>query len=221
MVAVLEKVITLQNVTGGFDCGLENYGTMRDTIGHFNYQLRSGVYVIEGECGTGGWALSTVLAGKNKLTQGEIIINNQNVSNNLLKTYSCYVGEDAGLKKFLGLISMSVAEQIEYGITNGLSFENDVEDIKKNFGLSNERFNRKINQVSGERWRASMAIGYAMGKFIYCFPWMNSKFIIHLDDCLKKCMPYLLEINAIIIIPTTKHQAIDNIIEKYEIIKLN
>lgn len=217
----MEKIITLEDVTGGFNCGLENYGNIRDTIGHFNYQFKSGLYIMEGECGTGGWALSTILSGKDEFVQGKIIVDDEVVNCKDLKRYSCYVGEDSGLKKNLGLTPMSVAEQINYGISKGLSFTNNVDQIKVMFGLSNERFTRKMKYLSGERWRASMAIGYATGKFIYCFPWMNSKFITHLEDCLMKCIPPLLKINATIIIPTTKHQIFDTIIKDYKVVKLD
>ena len=50
---------------------------------------------------------------------------------------------------------------------------------------------------------------------------MNSVLITQLDNILKKCLPNLLEIGAIIIIPTTRHEIVENITEKYEIIKLH
>ena len=217
----LNRTLFLNNVSGGSDCGLDNYGIMRDTIGNFTCQLSSGLYVVEGECGTGGWALSTLISGKNNILQGDIVVDGQRADINQLKKFSCYVGEDGELKKIFGLKPMSVSEQINYGIAKGWSFAVKADEIKERFGLSDERYNRPFHRISGERWRASMAIGYAMGKFIYCFPWMNSILITQLENCLKKCLPNLLEIGAIIIIPTTRHEIVENITEKYEIIKLH
>ncbi len=47
--------------------------------------------------------------------------------------------------------------------------------IKKalNYGLS--------RNCNWEKWRASLAIGYASNKMVYCFPWMNT---LEIYDCL-------------------------------------
>ena len=219
MVAILEKIITLCDVTGGFESQLENYGKMRDTIGHFNYKFKSGIYVIEGECTTGGWALSTILTGREKLMNGQILIDNEIVSYKELQKCSCYVGEDSGLKKWFGIMPMSVAEQIEYGIKKGF-ISDSVEEIKNKFKLSDGRFDRQMKYFSGERWRASMAIGYALGKRIYCFPWISGKFIMKLENCFKTCFQPLLESGATIIIPTTNHYVLKNIVDNYEVVKI-
>lgn len=217
---ILEKIVTLSKVTGGFECNLENYGAMRDTISNFDYQFKSGTYVLQGECATGGWALSMLLAGKDKVQSGQIIMEDKKLNINDLQMRTCYVGEDAGLKKCCGLLSMSVEEQILYGIKRRLSYDENVESIKSKFGLSDQRFNRKIKYMSGERWKASMAIGYALGKEIYCFPWMNSKTIRKLERCLRICIPSLQLVDAIIIIPTTYANVLDDIISDYSIVNL-
>lgn len=210
----------MEDVTGGFDCKLWNYGCMRDTIGHFDYEFESGVYLIQGECATGGWALSTILSGRDKNFEGKIFFNNTEISCREMQQHSCYVGDDSGLKKNFGLVSMTIQEQIKYGISKGLSFSDNIEQIKKMFGLSEERFNRCIKHVSGERWRASMAIGYSLGKKIYCFPWINSEFIISHEENLKLCFDTLKSIGAIIIVPTTNDNAIERITKEYKVIKL-
>lgn len=217
--AILEKIITLCDVTGGFESKLENYGKIRDTIGHFSYIFKSGIYVIEGECTIGGWALSTLLSGREKLTSGQILIDNEIVSCKELQKYSCYVGEDSGLKKWFGIMHMSVSEQIKYGIKKGLT-NDSVDEIKNKFKLSDGRFDRRMKYFSGERWRASMAIGYALGKRIYCFPWISGKFIMKFENCFQTCFQPLLESESTIIIPTTNHHALENIVDSYEVVKI-
>lgn len=211
----------MENVSGGFDCNLENYGGMRDTLGHFNYQFKPGVYLIEGECATGGWALSMILTGKYKMFEGKIFLNDVDVTYKQLEQSSCYVGTDAKLKKGFGLGALTVKEQIEYGVSKGLSFSTNVEEIKEKFALSDERFNRGIRYISGERWRASMAIGYALGKKIYCFPWVNSKFLRSHSDNFRLCFTSLIAVNAIIIIPTTYANILNEIVQEYTIVRLN
>lgn len=212
--------IRMENVSGGFECKLKNYGGMRDTLGHFNYQFKSGVYLIEGECAMGGWALSTILTGKDKVFEGKIFFNEVEVTYKQLEQNSCYVGTDANLKKRFGLVPLTVKEQIEYGISKGLSFSANVEDIRKKFALSEERFNRSMKYVSGERWRASMAIGYALGKKIYCFPWVNSNFLHSHSDNFKLCFDSLKTANAIVIIPTTYADILKEIVQEYTVVKL-
>lgn len=219
---VLEVInrIRLVDVSGGFDCGLWSYGCMRDTIGHFEYEFEPGVYLIKGECATGGWALSTILSGRDRNFEGQIFFGNTEATYKKIRHYSCYVGDDSGMKKRFGLVPMTVQEQIEYGISKGLSFSDDMEQIKKMFGLSGEHFNRYIKYISGERWRASMAIGYSLGKKIYCFPWINSEFLISHEENLKLCFESLKSIGAIIIVPTTKDNVIGRITKEYKVIKL-
>jgi len=212
--------LRMENVSGGFECGLDNYGNMRDTLGHFSYQFSSGIYLIEGECATGGWALSTILSGRDKSFEGKIMLNDVELTYDKLRQCSCYVGADTGLKKF-GLVPMTVKEQINCGINMGLSFSDDTEDIRQRFGLSSERFNRDFKHISGERWRASMAIGYAFGKKVYCFPWVNSRFLFSHDSNLKLCLRTLISVGAIIIIPTTYAGALDDIVDECTIVSLN
>lgn len=102
--------LKLEDVSKDFDCGLKNYGCMRDTIDHFYYEFKSGTYVIEGK--------------------------------------------------------------------------------------------------------------YVTGKSIYCFPWINKKHILKLENCLQLWFNSLQEIGAIIIIPTISHHAIEKSTDKYTVIEM-
>lgn len=222
--AILGKIesVCLVDISGGGDCCLENYGCMRDVVLPLNCEFISGnIYGVIGEFGDGGWALSTMLAGINKWEDyGSILANDKKIRNNEMKKYSCYVGADSGIKKMLGLLPMTVKEQIIYGIKKGLSYDNDIEQIREKFSLSNERFNRYMKFVSGERWKASMAIGYAMGKSIYCFPWLNTKRLIQLEEHISICSKVLLDVGSIIIIPTTKQETLLSISSRCKFIFL-
>jgi hypothetical protein len=213
--------LDLTDVSGGFDCELYNYGKMRDTIGHFSYNFKSGVYVLKGECGMGGWALSTLICGKDKISDGKISFENKVLTQKDLQTKSCYVGSDTDLRKFSGLLPMTVKEQIVTGVKNNLGYNNDVQKIKELFQLSDGRFNRTMKYMSGERWKASMAIGYSLGKCIYCFPWLNSAYIKNLDICLSTCLPQLINVGAIVIIPTTYPDVLNDIIDNYTVVDLD
>lgn len=217
MVAVLDKInnIKLKNLTGGGCCSLINYGSMNDVLYPFTYTFIPGnVYGIIGDCGMGGWALSYILAGKMNPNGGFLTINEEKDNSYELANHSFYVGADSGKKNILGK-SFSVSKQIELGIKSGKSFLKDIDTIRKSFSLSEERFTRDFSYVSGERWKASMAIGFSMGKTIYCFPWVNTRWIVQHAEHLKVCLSTLINYGAIIVIPTSSKNIMNTIVKSY------
>ena len=59
------------------------------------------------------------------------------------------------------VLEKTIHDQIQYAVDNGLGYGKSVDEIKKRFELSDRRFESVIQQTSGERWRVSMAVGYA------------------------------------------------------------
>ena len=113
----------------------------------------------------------------------------------------------------------TIKEQIEHGVHCKLT-DTDFSSIQKMFCISSERINRNIYFVSGERWKASAAIGYANGKKVFCYPWMNSKDIEHLKEQLSHTVKVLLDADCIVIMPTTKEENIKKITDNGRIIFL-
>ena len=176
--------LKLTDVSGGFECDLFNYGKMRESLGCFNYKFTPGVYGVRTEFGKGGWALTEILAGKYSDFSGTIQADGQILTATQLKRYTCYVGADLNWDIKLGFRKKTIHNQIKYAINNGLGFGKSIDELKKMFELSEGRFERSFEQTSGERWRISMAVGYAYEKSIYCFPWVNSHFLKNLS-CLE------------------------------------
>jgi hypothetical protein len=87
--------------------------------------------------------------------------------------------------------------------------------------VSNERVGRSIKKVSGERWKASIAIGYAYGKKIYCYPWMNSRDVEHLKEQMKENIEVLTNNKCIVILPTTSEENVKKLSKRYNIVKLD
>ena len=221
MVAILEVINDLEvfNLEALCDCTLFNYGVMRDLCNKFTYNFKSGkVYGIIGEFGTGGWALSYSLAGKQKDYNGVIKVNGNVVDYKILKGISCYVGEGIESKKLFGKKN-TIIEQLDAGLKSKKNNSNNIEYIIQLFELSKERTNRIIEHISNERWKASIAIGYAYGKQIYCFPWLNSGEIMFLKEHIKLCIGILRKNGAIVIIPTCKEKSIMDIVDETIYIK--
>ena len=213
-----EKKIMLEisNLEAGAKCMMYDYGSMNDCCAEFSANFVGGnAYGIIGEFGSGGWALSYTLTGnKSKndcITNGTIKIDGKIVTLNELKKISCYVGEEGIKTKWLGLKKMSVLEQLR---TASIDNEHiDIDKIIEEFQLSHERVNRPVQHLSGERWNASMAIGYALNKKIYCFPWFNSGWMYRLRPRLQACFDVLKKNGAIIILPTANIKSVADIVD--------
>ena len=113
----------------------------------------------------------------------------------------------------------TIEEQIQDGIKNHY-IQYDYHTIREMFKVSKERVKRNIEFVSGERWRASVAIGFAQGKDIFCYPWMNTRDIERCEEEMFSTIRSLIDHNKIIIVPTTKEENINRIFPQGHIVKL-
>lgn len=226
MVGILEKIV-LKNFSVGGKCNLFHHGVVLDCLKKQYLEFEQGnLYGIIGEFGNGGAALSCGITGNTNYYEGQIFIDDKETSIEYLAKNSWYVGNDlysSNSKKFWGsklrITKNTIKEQIEYGIQKN----NHVLDfcaVQNLFNLSNERVNRNIDYVSGERWKASVAIGFANGRSIFCYPWFNSRDIDHLEEQLTCTITSLLDFGCIVIIPTTQKTNIEKIFNKAHIVLL-
>lgn len=217
MVEILEK-IKLSNISFGGKCNLFQYGIVHDCLQIKDFEFFKGnLYGIIGEFGTGGVALSCGITGNTKFYEGKIYFDDKEKEIEDLVNISWYIGNDLYQYRTSGLFcnkpkiyKKTIKEQIEYGVRCKL-VNRDFTTIQKMFEISSERVERNISFVSGERWKASAAIGYANGKKIFCYPWMNSKDIEHLKEQLSHTVEVLLDVGCIVIIPTTNEENIKKI----------
>ncbi|SEG78735.1 hypothetical protein [Paenibacillus sp. UNC499MF] len=191
------------------DPRLVNYGQMRDCCENFSYEFRSGhVYGIIGECGSGGWVLSYYLTGREKEQSGTLFLNNVLAADSsVLAGYGCYVGEGVISRNLFG--GRTVRQQIEEGLKQNNAFT--LNELVEWFELSSSRLDRKLEHISNERWNASIAIGLAHGKTIFCFPWLNTAWIQSLRSRIAASVRILKDQGAIIIIPTAKREALNQL----------
>ncbi len=93
--------------------------------------------------------------------------------------------------------------------------------IQNLFELSEPRVGRTIKYVSGVRWKASIGIGFAYGKKIFCYPWMNSNDIRIWGEQISKSVKVLTDNNCTVVFPTTKEENIMKLATQYNIINLD
>ncbi|SEQ06249.1 hypothetical protein SAMN02910289_01155 [Lachnospiraceae bacterium RM5] len=227
MVGILENII-FSEVSFGGECNLFHHGIVQDCLQKKDFEFSCGnLYGIIGEFGDGGAALSCGITGNTNFYEGKIFFDNIEKKIKDVIEISWYIGNDLyqnSMKRKFNIKpkinKKTIKEQIEHGVQSQLTGD-DCHSISQMFQISSERLNRNISFVSGERWKASAAIGYANGKKIFCYPWMNSKDIERYKEQLVHTVNILLDTKCIIIIPTTKEENVKSISNNAYSIYLN
>lgn len=142
------------------------------------------------------FALSYALTGLAELNNTIVQINRKVISEYELRRTSFYVGGGLDLSK-----KSTVRNEISYALdinNNSYTFK----EIVDYFSLTQSRLDRLIKYTGNEHWRASLAIGYASGKTIFCFPFINKE--LSLELIRLKIDKFILKLQAekkIIILP--------------------
>ncbi len=167
-----------------------------------NYTFHAGnIYGLISDFGCGSWGTVSCLGGRfSKHYTGQIIINNGEISPINLAHHSAFVGEHIidSINSPENLLTPK--ECIEKSLTiSKLPFS--IVEIKDMFGLSDERFVRNLEYVSGEINRISIAINFALGRDVFCFPWLNEHSILNVSIPI---LNILRKYKKTILIPTSQ-----------------
>lgn len=167
---------------------------------HKSYNfMSSNVYVVEVESKEEGQELSNLITGLNKEKNCVIKIDDNTVSSKELRNISCYVGKGI-YKKFFH--KRTVRKEIEYALKHSNSNFTSY-DIVNMFSLTPSRLERKLKYTGNEHWRASLAIGYAGNKQVFCFPFVNKELASELIRLrIDEFIEMLKSEGKIIVIPT-------------------
>ena len=183
----------------------------RESFGRNSYDFRGGnVYGIVSDFGCGSWGLVTSLGGKggtdSLYSDGDVLLDGVKASPEERRIVSAFVGDNI----FDGINSptelLSARKCIEKALQiSGLRYSPS--EIKDVFSLSDERYERDLKYVSGEIFRISIAINFALGKSIYCFPWANEHDIMNILH-ISSIIGFLKKNNKIILIPTSQEKTL-------------
>ena len=237
VVAELEKIV-FKNFSAGGTCNIFHHSIVKECIQDKSFEIYAGTLNgIVGEFGTGGAVISCCLTGNVRFYGGDIYIDDREEMIDSIVKNSWYIGYDIyGSHKpvFRREIKgeplyyeynilqrrKTIKEQIEAGVqANHCDLNADT--IQNMFELEEPRLGRSIRYVSGARWRSSIAIGYAYGKKIFCYPWMNSRDIGIMEEQMRKNIKILTDSNCFVVFPTTKEENIKKLATKYNIINLD
>ena len=154
------------------------------------------IYGIISERQQGNMYLSYLLGGRIEFGDVRIFCNDREISQKdlnesgwNLEPYSERYGR------------MQVRKSIEQALKTH-DIEDTFESIAERFLLTSKRYDLKLKSLSGERWPASAALGYAMGKRIFYAPYMPSSFYYQMcDRGLLKALRELTGHGALVVLP--------------------
>ncbi|WP_405116037.1 hypothetical protein MHH28_14510 [Paenibacillus sp. FSL K6-1217] len=210
------SILDLEDVSISCKPTMLNFESKKDSLKHFSYRFTSGkTYAIENNIGEGGWALSYLLSGREQRYSGDIIIDGNKIERDKLNIYGWYVGEGIQSKVPLYKKSLTVREQLELGTSK----RHGVKDLIDAFELAPSRLDREIKHISNERWNASIAIGLAHEKQVFCFPWLNDMWKEALIARLAHCSKLLKQYNCIFLIPVQSLTNIESCIDEVVYLK--
>lgn len=188
---------------------LENNNVF-DAWRYSNQQFESGkIYGLVGEYEQGCMYLSYLLGGKVDFGDLKIFCNEVEICRSDLEMNSWNLEPSKEYYK-----NFIVKKSIEKAQKRNCS-EEGFSSIANKFLLTSPRFDRKLIQLSGERWRASAALGYAEGKKIFYAPYKPSKFYYHMcQSGLLKALRELTNNGAIVLLPVGSDEFIKHIVDE-------
>lgn len=183
-------------IRGTYD--FELTGKARQVVGYVNAAFESGkVYGLIGELVFGAPAISWCIAGRIRPYEGTVLVDGKEATRHILRGISHRVWVDprehSRRRRTVGdLITESLKKS---GVDLSLK------DLVQILGL--ERLDRPLRQCSGERWRASIAVGLSRGKSVFCFPWLWYDFVnTYRDIWMAHVFDFLRQNRCLVLVPT-------------------
>lgn len=167
------------------------------------------VYGLISDFGCGSWGLTTCVGGRfSKQYSGKVLLNETEIAADELEKYACFVSENIFTDLNLEQESLTARACIERALSISLQ-PYSVNQIKSLFCLSDNRFERPLAYVSGEIWLISMAINFALGKQIFCYPWLNERDIFRFEIAYEHGIIKLLkDTGKIVLVPSSQKKVL-------------
>lgn len=185
----------------------------RESFLPITYEFKPGnVYGLISDFGCGSWGFTTCVGGRSsKQYSGKILANETEIAANELAKYSCFVSENIYTELNLEQELSTPRECIERALSISLQ-PYSVDQIKSLFCLSDDRFERPLAYVSGEIWFISIAINFALGKEIFCYPWLNARDIARFEIAYRHgIIKSIKDAGKIVLVPSSQKK----ILRKY------
>lgn len=167
------------------------------------------IYGLIGEHGQGPMYLSYLLGGKVDFGELRLFCNGHELSQSILEQASWNL-EPSNEKYRNAFVRKSIEKAL---IKN--RFIEDFDAIAGKFLLTEPRYDMKLFQLSGERWRASAALGYSNRKKIFYAPYKCSNFYYQMcQSGLLKVLRELTAGGAIVLLPAGSDEFLKYIVDE-------
>ena len=184
--------------------------TIHDSWEYADLSFESGkIYGIISEYRQGCMYLSYLLGGKVDFGDLQIYYNDKKIEKEYLSLISWNL-EPSHEKYRNKAVKKSIEKMIQKSYC-----EDSFEEIAEKFILTKPRYNRKLFQLSGERWRASAALGYAAGKHIFYAPYETSQFYYQMSrQGLIKILRNLTDSGSMVLLPASSDVFLKHIVDE-------
>lgn len=198
------KLVTRQRSekVSSYGCGVSN-----DFLYDHTFLFEKGkIYGIVAEYGEGGELLSEIMSGMIPVREEEVYFDGIKAENPRMGDIGWYLGKKECAK---GIIKreISARKALERAVKEHHRYRS-VGEVMEDFSLRPDRIDMELSKYSGEKWRVSLAIGYACRKEIFCLSWMNTSYFagILLSSGIFRFFKRLKQEGCIFILPTCRRE---------------
>ncbi len=178
------------------------------TCNSFSHTFRKGITLLSGDIDSGSWGISYALPMLPKIpissrdfviwSETKVFIDEKQVSMKDINQISCYMDlVYPGFNK-----KLSTRKAVESSLKKHNS-ELSAEDIRNLFEIDKDRYNEvPLRGVGNTKFRCMAAIGCAMGKNVFCFPWISKRMAEYYGKNLSYAIEVLKKTGKFVILPS-------------------
>lgn len=177
-----------------------------DSFPATTYTFQSGkVYRLTSDFGCGSWGMVTCIGGRGDVEySGKIMLDDAEADARILKKHSGFIAESY-FPDINTSDELCTTHECIYRALNISGLNYSTNEIKSIFHLTDNRFDRPLNQISGEIWLASAAIWFSLDKDIFCFPWLNMRNYFRFETMKEfGIIDFLKKRKKLVLVPTSR-----------------
>ena len=195
------KVIEIYN-SGYIDCKSSYYVAHTSLDEKDKFVFKSGINELVGDIDSGNFSISYLISMYKDVDKKLLFlpqtakVDGEVVELFELSQLSCYMDS---LYPFFPK-KKTVRQLVEKGLKKS-KIPYTPDEICKLFHMETFRFERPINAIGHEKFRAMAAIGFCYNKDVFCFPWMSRRLFDSFQGHLTDILSILEKMNKIVILP--------------------